>query len=70
MGVADNLAVVVEVLRSRVVGRGSVGEGSGVEVDHLHLDLEFRVGSNGVAVLGVDKDAGDHAVCGGDSTHG
>jgi hypothetical protein len=36
----------------------------------LHLDLEFRVGSNGVAVLGVDKDAGDHAVCGGDSTHG
>ena len=70
VGVADDLTVVVEVLRSRVVGRRSVGEGSGVEVDHLHLDLEFRVGRNGVAVLRVDKDTGDHAGCGGDSTHG
>lgn len=70
VGVADDDALLVEVLRRRVVGVGGVGEGAGRKVEHLHLDIKVLLGSNVVAVLGVDEDARDHLGGGGNVSHG
>ena len=68
--VSNDLAVAVQVLGSRVISRGSVGEGAALEVEHLDLDLKVLVGGEVVSVLGVDKDARDHVVDRGDPSHG
>lgn len=70
MSVADNVTASVNVLRSRVVCAGGVGESTRGKVEHLHLNVESCVGGNVVTVLGVHEDGRNHVVDGRNVTHG
>ena len=69
MGVADDVAVASNVLRSSVVGARGVGEGAEVHVGDAQLDVErLKLGDN-VVVLGVLDDGRHHVADGRDFTH-
>lgn len=60
VGVADDVAAAVEVLRRGVVGCLRVGEGAGFQVGCLHFDVEGLVCGYVFAGLGVDDDGRHH----------
>ncbi|KAK1238366.1 hypothetical protein MKX07_006512 [Trichoderma sp. CBMAI-0711] len=70
VSVANDVAVAVNVLGSRIVGGGGVGEGARGKVEHLDLNVEGGVLVNVVAVLGVHEDGRNHVFGGGDVAHG
>ena len=70
VGVADDLALAIELLRGTVVCAGGVGEGTKLHVLELDLDVESGLGLDDIAVLGVYDDGGDHVVNTGDISHG
>ena len=69
VSVANDLATL-ELLRSGVVGRVRVGEGTGREVVHLDLDVEVRQGLQVLPRLGEDEDRSHHGGRRRDVTHG
>lgn len=69
MGVTDDVARTVDILRSRVVCAGGVGKCTRGKVDHLNRDGEGSFGWDSVAVLGVGEDASDHLVDARNVTH-
>lgn len=70
MGVANDLALAVELLGSAVVGACGVGEGTELHVLNQDLNLESGVGLDDLEVLGVQNNGGHHVVDAGDVTHG
>ena len=69
VGVADDTALAVEILRSRVVRLLRVGEGSGREVLGVDNNVERLVLLDGLTGLRVLDDAADHPVGGRDLAH-
>lgn len=68
VGVSDNLALAVELLRSSVVGGIGVGESTSLQILSLNSDCEVLLGLDVVAVLGECENRGDHGVLGGNVT--
>lgn len=69
VSVADDLALGVEVLGSRIVGRLRIGEGAGLEAGGLDLDVEVGIGGNILGRRWVHDDGGYHLGGCWDLTH-
>lgn len=68
--VANDVSVVVEVLRRGIVVRGRVDEETGLEVYRLHRDVEGGVGGDLVARLRIRNHRRDHVLACRDPAHG
>jgi hypothetical protein len=69
VGVADYLTTL-KILRRSIVCVVRIGEGSGLEIGNLDLEVDCLTGANDIIVLGVDHDGRDHSVSGRDLAHG
>ena len=70
VSMANDSAGAIEVLRSRVIGAGRVGERTQNHVGNIDLDSECLLGGKNVIVLREQNDGRYHIVCRGDLAHG
>ena len=66
--VTHNLATL-ECLRSGVIGGIGIGEGAGLQIRHLYVDVKVRVSGNLVAGCRIRDDGGYHVGGRGNVSH-
>lgn len=69
MNMANDLPILVETLRSRIVSDSGVGKFPGLEIIDLKLDVKVCLWLNIVARGRVGNDSCDHVRKGGDVAH-
>lgn len=64
VGVTDDLALAIKLLRGGVVSAVRVGEGSELHVCHLHGNIKVRIRGGLLSGQGAENDSGHHlAAC-------
>ena len=69
MNMANDVATLVETLRSRIVSDGGIGEFPSLEMIYLKLNVKVFIGINIIAWGRVGNNGRNHVAKGGDVAH-
>lgn len=69
MNMANDIATLVETLRSRIVSDGGISKFPSLEMIYLKLNVKVFIGINIIAWGRVGNDGRDHVGKGGDVAH-